>query len=283
PGVREHVVRVEDLLPTLLDLTQIAEDKQPQHLPFDGKSIRPSLEDASFTEDRDIFRLALDGPGHPGDVTTTKIIEDAREVDYSKLHTVLRNGRYKFHHLPGGRLRLYDMENDPGEKNDLSTTMPEHTEAMAARCRARWDDLASRNRTFPMRQLKIDNVDRWADSYRLEANRAQRFEGKMLSDFYGGVIGFRSPGDRADYTVEVQKPLSVTFVANGTQLDKCATIDLLVDGKPAPVQSRSAVQLVFGPVTLPAGAVPLSLAVAEDAQAGADAGKVTVVTLKLEQ
>jgi len=283
PGVREHVIKVEDLLPTLLDLTQISEDKQPQHLTFDGKSIRASLEDASFTEERDIFRLALDGPGHPGDVTTTKIIEEAREVDYSKLHTVLRNGQYKFHHLPGGRLRLYDMENDPGEKNDLSATMPERTEAMAERCRARWDDLASRNRTFPMRQLKIDNVDRWANSWLLEANRAQRFEGKMLSDFYGGVIGFRNPGDRADYTLDVQKSLTVSFVATGKNLDQCATIDLLVDGKTVEAKSRSAEELVFGSVTLPAGSVPLSLAVAEDAKAGSDAGKVVFVKMNLEQ
>ena len=56
--------------------------------------------------------------------TTTKIIEDAREVDY-KLHTVLRNGR-QVSPSAGRPTPLYDMESDPGEKNDLSTTMPEH-------------------------------------------------------------------------------------------------------------------------------------------------------------
>ena len=283
PGIRKHVVKVEDLLPTLLDLTQISEAKQPQHLPFDGKSIRASLEDSRFTEDRDIFRLALDGPGHPGDVTSLKIIEDAGGVDYEKLHTVLRNGNYKFHHLPGGRFRLYDMDKDPGEKNDLSKQMPERTAAMATRCRARWDDLASRNRTFPMRQLKIDNVDRWATSWLLEANRALHFEGKMLSDFYGGSIGFRSPGDRADYTVEVQKSLTVTFVATGKKLDQCAPIDLLIDGSPVEVISRAADKIVFGSVTLPAGTIPLSLAVADDSQHGIEDGKVVFVKIQLEK
>ena len=153
PGVREETIMVEDILPTLLDLAGVPEGRQPKHLPFDGKSIRGSLEDPTFTEERDIFRLALAGPGCPATTTPTLIIEDARETDYSKLHTVLRRGRYKFHHLPGGEVRLYDMVNDPAEKNDLSRQMPERTEELAQRCRARWDDIASRNRTFPMRQL----------------------------------------------------------------------------------------------------------------------------------
>jgi arylsulfatase A-like enzyme len=283
PGIRKHVPMVEDLLPTVLDLAQISEAKQPKHLPFDGKSIRASLEDPRFTDERDIFRIALDGPGNPGDTTPSDIIEDARETDYSKLHTVLRRGIYKFHHLPSGEVRLYDMEKDPGEKNDLSKKMPERTEELAQRCRARWDDIASRNRTFPMRQLKIDNADRWSKSWTLRANQALHFEGKMQSVFYGGAKGFRSPGDRADYTVEVQKPLTVSFVAEGKGLDQCAPISLLVDGNPIEVKSRDAKKIVFGSASLPAGTIPVSLAVPADSQAGSADGEVIKVTLKLER
>jgi len=282
PGVRKHVTMVEDLLPTLLDLAQIPEAKQPKHLPFDGKSFRASLRDARFTEERDIFRLALAGPGEPGDTTLSNIIEDARETDYSRLHTVLRRGNYKFHQLPGGGFRLYDMEKDPGEKNDLSAKMPERTVELAARCRARWDDIASSNRTFPMRQLRINNADRWSESWTLHANRALHFEGEMRSVFYGGARGFRSPGDRADYTVEVQKPLTVSFVAEGKGLDQCAPISLLVDGKPVEVKSRAANKIVFGSVALPSGTTPLSLAVPVDAKAGTTDGEVIAVTLKLD-
>lgn len=281
PGIRRHVTMVEDILPTLLDLAEISSDKQPEHLPFEGKSFRASLEDARFTEERDIFRLALAGPGEPGPLTPSGIIEDAAKADYSRLHTVLRNGRYKLHHLPGGRTRLYDMEADPGEKNDLSKTMPERTAQMAKRCRAHWDDIASRNRTFPMRQLLIDNADRReARSWTLAANRALHFEGDMHSIFAGGVSGFRSPGDRADYLVEVQKPLRASFVAEGEGLDQCAPISLLVDGNPVELKSRSADQIVFGAASLPAGNVPLSLAVPADAKAGSADGVVMTVSLK---
>jgi arylsulfatase A-like enzyme len=283
PGVRKHVTVVEDLLPTLLDLAQIPETKQPEHLPFDGKSFRASLEDPGFTEERDIFRLALAGPGEPGSVTPSLIIEDARKADYGKLHTVLRRGNYKFHHLPGGRFRLFDMEKDPGEKNDLSKKMPESTAEMAKRCRARWDDIASRNRTFPMRQLKVDNADRWSKSWTLHANRALHFEGSMRSVFYGGARGFRSPGDRADYTIQVQKPLTVSFVAEGKGLDQCAPISLLIDGKLVEAKHRSADKIVFEAATLPAGNTPLSLVVTDIAEPGTADGEVIKVTLRSEK
>jgi len=283
PGIRKHVTMVEDILPTLLDLAQIPGDMQPDHLPFDGTSLRASLEDPRFTEDRDIFRLALAGPGEPGPLTPSGIIEDAAKADYSRLHTVLRNGRYKLHHLPGGRYRLYDMDADPGEKSDLSKTMPERTAEMAERCRARWDDMAARNRTFPMRQLKVNNADRRrAKLWTLEANRALHFEGAMKSIFAGGVAGFRHPGDRADYLVEVQRPLAVSFVAEGKGLDQCAPVSLVVDGKAIPAKRRSADRIEFGSANLPAGNVPLSLLVPDGAKAGAGEGTVLRVTLAAE-
>ena len=41
-----------------------------------------------------------------------------------------------------------------------------------------------------MRQLKIDNRDRWSKAWILHANRALAFEGKLYSEFYGGAKGF---------------------------------------------------------------------------------------------
>jgi len=131
--------------------------------------------------------------------------------------------------------------------------------------------------------LKIDNADGFSRSWRLEANRALHVEGELLSDFYGGIVGFRLPGNRADYAIDVQKPLTVSFVLDGAGLDRCAPIDLLVDGNAVEVKSRSAERIVFGSVALPAGTVPLSLAVADDAKAGSAAAKVTAVTLRLEE
>jgi hypothetical protein len=96
------------------------------------------------------------------------------------------------------------------------------------------------------------------------------------------VKGFRLPGDRADYAVEVQKPLSVSVVIDGERFDQCAPISLLVDGKPVAAESRSADKIIFGTVALPEGTSPLSLAVADDAEAGTAIGEVLKMTLRLE-
>jgi arylsulfatase A-like enzyme len=285
PGKRTQLAAVEDILPTLIDLTAIPSEQMPDHLPFCGQSLRRSLENPAAPSDREeVFRLALAGPGEPGPLAPRGIIGDATRVDYSGLHTILRGERYKFHHLPGGRYSLFDMTVDEGERQDVSAQYPELTASMAQRCRDRWDGIASQNRTFQMRQLKIDNADRqWIKSWTLHANRALHFEGEMRSVFSGGARGFRFPGDRADYEIEVQKPLTVSFVAEGKGLDQCAAISLLVEGQTVSVISRSADKIVFASTALPAGDVPLSLAVAKDAKAGTADGEVMELTLKAEK
>jgi uncharacterized sulfatase len=280
PGIRKQAIGVEDVLPTLLDLAQISKTDQPEHLPFFGKSFRSSLEDMNYTDDHDIFRLASGGPGTP--IGNSGIIPDATKLNYSQLHTILQSGRYKFHHLPEGKLRLYDIWKDPCERNDLSKEMQERTKEMAKRCQAQWDDIAKRNRTFPMRQLLINNADKPRKSWRFPATHALNFNGDMKSvDFGRGLLGFRSPGDMARYEVEVQKPLSVSVVVNGKNLDKCAPIDLLVNGKTIEVLHRNVEKIEFGKIDLPAGKVPFWLTVSEDAKKGTNMSEIVKITLKL--
>ena len=280
-GIRQHVVGVEDILPTVLQLAQIPEDQWPAHLPFAGTSFANSLANASAVDERDIFRLATGGPGTPyagGDVVKVS------GIDYGSLHTILRSGKYKFHHLPGGVSRLYDMAVDPTETNDLSQQMPERTAAMATRCQAQWDAIAERDRSFPMRQLRINNADRPRQTWRIQVLQPLGLSGEMYApDFGGGIKGFRNPGDRADYAIEVQQPLTVSVVVEGKGLDQCAPISLLIDGKPIAVKSRAANQLVFAAAALSAGSHSLSLAVAHTAESGGGKGEVTKILLTKEK
>ncbi|MCP4311054.1 MAG: sulfatase-like hydrolase/transferase, partial [Bacteroidetes bacterium] len=279
PGVRDQSLGVEDVLPTLLDLAQISEADWPEHLPFAGRSFRASLEDKKFADEHEIFRLASGGPGTP--VGFNGIIPDATQLDYSQLHTILQSGKYKFHHLPEGELRLYNILEDPSEQNNLSEALPRKSEEMAKRCRAHWDEIARRNRTFPMRQLLINNIDNQRQAWAFPATHALHFNGEMKSvDFGAGLIGFRSPGDLAGYEIEVQKALSVSVFLQGKNLDKCAPIDLKVNGKSIKVLSREAEKIEFGLAELSAGKVPFILSVSEHAEKGTELGEIYKIALK---
>ena len=279
-GERPHVAKVEDLLPTLLDLAAIPKSKQPKHLPFDGKSLRPSLEDRRYTDDRVIFRLALAGPGAPGPTTKSNIVEDAAEIDYSRLHVVVRQGNYKFHHLPGGAVRLYDLSADPAEKMDLTASLPELSQELSRRCRAEWDRRVQIDRTFEMRQLRINNADATIRAWKLDANRALAFSGDMLSVFYGGASGFQQAGDRADYRVDVQKPITVELAATGKGLDACAPIYLEINGQVLKPLRHSESKIQYGVIELPAGVIPVSLFVPKQIQKAKAKGEVLALDFK---
>ena len=132
-----------------------------------------------------------------------------------------------------------------------------------------------------MRQLKINNADRpQEDGWSIQVLQPLLLTGKMdMHDFLGGVKGFQYPGDQADYAVEMQEPLTVSMVIEGTGFDQCAPIRLLVGGELAPVKSRSADQIEFGPVRLPKGRSSLALTVPADAAAGTAIGEVLSVEL----
>jgi len=141
-GKRAQFGAAEDILPTLLDLAGIAPSAIP-HQPFDGVSLRPSLENSAVAQPRpDIFRIAIARAGAPKD------LPPGTPRHYEDHHLSLRGQRYKFHALPGGKQALYDIIADPAERNDLAGARAEITSRMAADCRARWDALLATGRAF---------------------------------------------------------------------------------------------------------------------------------------
>jgi len=143
PGDRRQFGGVEDVLPTLLDLTSIKADSTP-HQPFTGVSLQASLEDASTIAGHpDLLRMAISGSGSPkpgiSDVTLRK---------FEDHHLTLRGPRFKFHALPGGTAALYDLDADPGETTDVQGKFPEVARQMAGDCRARWEAIIHSGRAF---------------------------------------------------------------------------------------------------------------------------------------
>ena len=143
PGERRQFGGVEDLLPTLLDLTAIHADTIP-HQPFTGVSLKASLENAAANaEHPDLLRMAISGPGSP-----KPGIADVAKRKFQDHHLTLRGPRFKYHALPGGNAALYDIAADPGETTDVQTQFPEITTSMAQQCRERWAAVLASGRAF---------------------------------------------------------------------------------------------------------------------------------------
>jgi arylsulfatase A-like enzyme len=143
PGDRRQFGGVEDILPTMLDLAEIKSDAVP-HQPFTGVSLAPSLHDASFqAEHPALLRMAISGPGSP-----KPGIADAAQRKYEDHHLTLRGPRFKYHALPGGKIALYDTAADPGERADVQTRFPDVAQAMASKCRQRWQEVIQSGRSF---------------------------------------------------------------------------------------------------------------------------------------
>jgi arylsulfatase A-like enzyme len=143
PGERKQFGGVEDLLPTLLDLTAVKADVTP-HQPFTGVSLRASLDDASVeAQHPELLRMAIAGPGSP-----KPHIADVTQRKFEDYHLTLRGPRFKYHALPGGQAALYDIAADPGETTDAQTKFPEVTASMATKCRERWQVIIASGRAF---------------------------------------------------------------------------------------------------------------------------------------
>ena len=281
PGERNQLAAVEDILPSLLDLCKVPDSGNPKHLPFTGISLLPSLKNPkSAVKHKEVFRLALAGPGEPGNVATGGIVENAAIVDYSRLHTILHGERFKFHHLPGGKHKLFDIIKDPGEKNDLSKNMPKQTVEMAMRCRNQWKTIAESGRALRMAHSVVDNIKRPNGKWNVPANRGQRLKGKIVCIFGGGCRGFKNPGDLIDYSVDVQQAGNFSFIVTGKGLDKAAKIELLVNGSEVKTKNCVAEKIEFETAKLPAGFSTLTLQVPANSKSGKSEAKVNQIQIK---
>jgi arylsulfatase A-like enzyme len=105
PGVKPRTVARRtsnvDLAPTVLDLAGLAEDDGAR-----GRSLLPEL-------------LGGDGPPRP-------VLVDQPRNPYYPPRRGFIEGAHKLHHfIDTGTFRLFDLDRDPGEQNDLAETQPE--------------------------------------------------------------------------------------------------------------------------------------------------------------
>jgi len=250
PGKRRQFARVEDVLPTLLELTDI-DPSQTIHQPFDGVSIVPNLKnEATKVSVPPAFRINIAHEGAPR--TKNGIIEDPSKLKFEDHHLSLQNEKYVFHSLPGAKQELYDLTCDPGEKNNIAQLQPEITKQMAAVCLAEWNKTINSGRAFNMPALQVGR-QLW------DGNPEMRniFSAGYLKYLRGKVMqasqictGFSTESDEAGYRLRIVTPGMYYIFIRGAHLDKCLSLKMEIAGKTLTGQVLSENEVYFGSVRL---------------------------------
>jgi arylsulfatase B len=118
-----------DLLPTLVDFCGL---KTPErgHLPLDGRSLKPLLEDGDAAwPDRLIVMHQ----------------QNVREVPVKGMNAVVATEKWR---LINGR-ELYDIQSDPGQENDVAAAYPEVVADLSERYDDHWDELQMGHYPYP--------------------------------------------------------------------------------------------------------------------------------------
>ncbi|MEL7543380.1 MAG: sulfatase-like hydrolase/transferase, partial [Pseudomonadota bacterium] len=126
PGVANHsnpnACSLVDILPTLLDIASDGgAEKPPLGQPVDGRSLWPALTGDDDTGDEAIGEYCAEMTSHPV--------------------YMIRRGPWKYIHCDKDAPLMFNLENDPAERENLAEK-PEHAErasAFAAEVAKRWD------------------------------------------------------------------------------------------------------------------------------------------------
>ncbi len=248
-GERNQFARIEDVLPTLLDITGF-DFSTVKHQPFDGISFAANLKNADKLVDvPPAFRINIAHEGSPR--TKNGIIADPTKLKLDEHHLALQNERYVFHNLPGGRHELYDLSNDPGEKNNLATKMPDLTNKMAQECKNEWTRIINSGRAFNMPALQIGRL-LW-DGKPEECNVFLAGYIKSLKGNISQAVslqGFTAPGDEVMYRLDVVTPAEYFIFLRGNNFDKCQALKIEIAGNMLTGEVLSANEICFGSVRL---------------------------------
>lgn len=198
----EQIAGAIDILPTLLDLTSISYEPAKK---LDGKSLKPLLTNsASDWQDRYI-------------------------VSYWNSNVSLRNQKYRL----DNENRLYDMDADPGQLNDISNNMPELLSKMKD-YKNRWNkEIFSELEQSGKRSFSIGHPD--YNCFQLPVRDAVAHGTIQRSNQFPNcsyVTNWRSTNDSITWDVEILKEgtYSATLYYTCSADNMGSTIELSFNG-----------------------------------------------------
>ncbi|MEM9828164.1 MAG: sulfatase [Planctomycetota bacterium] len=120
----EQVVNTLDLYPTFLEVAHLP---TPPNTTLDGVSLLPLMsQSGDWTPVDQYWHFPVYLQAYAGRK------DDARDVLFrTRPGSAIRSGKWKLHeYFEDGVLELYDLDADPGERNNLASSMPDQTEKL---------------------------------------------------------------------------------------------------------------------------------------------------------
>lgn len=260
-GERTQFASVEDLLPTLADLTGLDATKFPPHQPWHGISRRLVLEDAAAPEtERTVFRVAIADDGAVGGKRA--FVSDPASLPMTEQHVTLRGPRFKFHQFAGGGTALFDLDADPGESRDVKEQFPEIARRYAAELAAEYQRIVTSGRALRMPVVHVGKPQPGVNA--IDGVMAQRSTGKV-NGTGKGARGFLQAGDSVVYGIDVQHTGNFELTIAGENLDRARGWELRIGDTVVPLKEATAGQLSFAPVALTPGPAAVTVGVRDSA------------------
>jgi len=281
PGPRPQFARVEDLLPTLIKMAGLNPGSLPAHLPFDGLDITPAVMDPAAPQaERTAFLVTIAGPGSAG--TPRGLVNDPMETSVAEQHVALRGPRFKFHNFHNGQTALYDIQNDPGESSDVTSSFPDIAAQYETRLHDRYQEILATGRAFYRPVVKVGRHQRGYN--RIWGHWAQTSSDTLRGINFFHIEGFARAGDYAAYHIDVRDPGTYDLVLTGVRLDRANGWRLKLDDSIYEPVSVSAAEVRFQNLPLPdEGSQETVISVSGDAAPGSDAIRLDRLEFQLQQ
>ena len=175
-------------------------------------------------------------------------------------NSMIRDSKYK---LVNGE-ELYDMEADPGEKNDLKDQYPDIVERLKTKYSQWWDEILRENQDFTPGFHELGNQSgRLSSSGMMEAYLTVGIEKQALSQFLGEDIERATPLKFSDgWRVRVNSKRTCDFTVEGIRNDlltENSFVELIIDGRSYHKALHSEDELTFSRIQIQEGIYNISV------------------------
>ncbi|MEM0964938.1 MAG: sulfatase-like hydrolase/transferase [Verrucomicrobiota bacterium] len=212
PSQIEAFTDVTDLFPTLLQIARVPEAEEIEGVT--GRSLVPFLagRQTRWPDNREFYR-----PGWQvslnGYMRQNNVLVDKNDLLYEPQIGAWRNGPFKLVKTAKNEFFLYNLEDDPREREDILSEHPEMAKSMQKKLQDAFEQTVAYPTSFEHPRFHIghleydryERVGRNLSGSEIPFGGGVRMTGGLRADIHGS-LNWKNPGDSQTVPVEVVTP-----------------------------------------------------------------------------